>query len=138
MKIKEVQAGVKITNNYNSYSVSLAADLEDNENPEKIGEILIEKANAIINKKIIESSEGNNLKEVGAAWFSRDSEDKLSVQYLKDGKFEDVLIKDLEKTKDGFRQEINNEIFAFKRIPDEKRKNNKMPVFRVYKEDENE
>ena len=30
MKIKEVSAGVKVSKNYNSYSVNLVADVEDN------------------------------------------------------------------------------------------------------------
>ena len=53
MKIKEVQAGVKISRNYNSYSVNLIADIEDKENPEKIGSVLIEKAREIVLKEIL-------------------------------------------------------------------------------------
>ena len=51
MKIKEVHAGVKLTKNYDSYQASLVAELEIGEDPEKIGEDLMEKALAIVSKK---------------------------------------------------------------------------------------
>ena len=38
MKIKEVQAGIKVTKNYDSYQASLVADIETGEDPEKVGE----------------------------------------------------------------------------------------------------
>lgn len=135
MKIKEISAGVKVSKNYNSYSVNLVADLEENENYKKVGEILIGKAMEVVNKKI--GSNGNeNEKEVGAAWYSRESPGKLSVQYSKGGAFSEIGIKELEK--EGFKQIVNGERFVFRRIPLEKRKNNKMPVFRIYKESKNE
>jgi len=135
MKIKEVSAGVKISKNYNSYQMNLVADLENGEGAEKVGEILIEKAMEVINKKINETFGENEFREmeVGAAWFSKDSKDKLSVQYSKGGNWVDIEIKDLEKIQDGFKQKIEKDVFVFRRIPDRKRKNNKMPVFRIYK-----
>ena len=142
MKIKEVQAGVKISRNYNSYQMILTANLENEESVEKVGNLLIEKATEVINKKINENLEDNfenesSLgKEVGAAWFSRDFHDKLSVQYSKDGKWEDVEIKSLEEIHNGYKQKINGEVFIFRKISKEKRKNNKMPVFRIYKKEE--
>lgn len=132
MKIKEVQAGVKVSRNYNSYSLSLIADIENTENPEKVGDILMEKALKVVNKKIGKSLRGN-FKEIGAAWFSKNSSDKLSVQYSKEGVWKDVEIKDLEEDGEGYIQKTRNEKFFFKRIPEEKRKNAKMPVFRIYK-----
>jgi len=135
MKIKEVSAGVKISKNYNSYQMNLVADLENGEGAEKVGEILIEKAIEVLNKKINGAFEENKFNglEVGAAWFSKDSKDKLSVQYSKGGNWVDIEIKDLEKIQDGFKQKIGKDVFVFRRIPEEKRKNNKMPVFRIYK-----
>jgi uncharacterized protein (DUF736 family) len=139
MKIKEVSAGVKVSKNYNSYSVNLVANVGENESYERVGEILIDKSLDLINKKIgsvREVKDVNKEIEVGAAWYSRDSPGKLSVQYSKSGVFSEVDIKDLEKR--GFVQKINNQKYIFKRIPLEKRKSNKMPVFRIYKESENE
>ena len=136
MKIKEVSAGVKVSQNYNSYSVNLVADIEDNESYDKVGEVLIEKAKEIIDKKLDNKKIGVNEREieVGAAWYSRDFPGKLSVQYSEKGVFSEVDIKDLERQ--GFVQEINNQKYLFKRIPIKKRRNNKMPVFRIYKEGE--
>lgn len=137
MKIKEVSAGVKVSRNYNSYSLNLVADVEENENYEKVGNILIDKAMEVVNKKIgSNKKEIEKEKEVGAAWYSRESPGKLSVQYFKGGEFSEIEIKELEKK--GFVQEKGNEKYIFRRIPLEKRKNNKMPVFRIYKESKNE
>lgn len=86
MKIKEVSAGVKISKNYNSYSINLVADVSDNEN------------------------------------------------YEKGGKFSEIEIKELEKQK--FKQTFGDKTFVFRRIPPEKRKNSRMPVFRIYKLEE--
>jgi len=134
MKIKEVQAGVKVSKDYNSYSFSLIADIENTENPEKVGEILIEKALKVINKKIGKSLK-ESFEEVGAAWLSKDSKDKLSVQYSKEGVWKDVEIRDLEEEGGEYIQKIGSEKFFFKRIPEEKRKNAKMPMFRIYKKE---
>jgi hypothetical protein len=136
MKIKEVSAGAKISKNYNSYSVNLVADVENNESAEKVGDILIDKAVQLINQKINENDKKEI--EVGAAWFSKDTKEKLSVQYSKGGVFRDVEIKDLERIDGEFKQIINDEGFIFRRIPEEKRRNNKMPVFRIYNESKNE
>jgi hypothetical protein len=137
MKIKEVQAGVKLSKNYNSYQVNLVADLEGDESSEDVGKNLIEKALGIVRESM---EEGNVLVgddsrevEVGAAWFSRMSRDVLSVQYSKGGNWEDVAISDLEGTDEGYRQKIGENVFVFRRIPDEKRRSNKMPVFRIYR-----
>ncbi|MBU2612188.1 MAG: hypothetical protein KKB62_00515 [Nanoarchaeota archaeon] len=134
MKIKEVQAGVKVSSNYNSYSINLTANLEENESYEEIGKFLIEKAKEIIDDKI----ENKNEKEIetGAAWYSKNSPRKLSVQYSKNGPFLELEIEDLEEGE--FKQIIEGETFVFRRIPLEKRKSSKMPVFRVYKEVKNE
>ena len=51
MKIKEVSAGVKVSKNYNSYSVNLVADLEENESYSDVGNILIDNAKEIFNEK---------------------------------------------------------------------------------------
>ena len=135
MKIKEVSAGVKISKNYNSYQMNLVADVENGENAEKVGELLIERTLEVINKKLKEGLEEDKFNglEIGAAWFSKKSKNKLSVQYSKDGNWEDVDILDLEKISKGYKQNINGKVFVFRRIPEEKRKNNKMPVFRIYK-----
>lgn len=134
MKIKEVSAGVKVSKNYNSYSVNLVADLDGEESYEKVGEILIEKAKEIVNSKMGKIEEKSN--EVGAAWYSKKSPGNLSVQYSKGSDFVEVDIVELERNK--FVQIFNGEKFIFKRIPLNKRKNNKMPVFRIYKEVKNE
>ncbi len=136
MKIKEVSAGVKISRNYDSYQMSLVADLETGESVEKAGDFLIEKAMEVVNKKMVEKgilSEKCLGEEVGAAWFGRGSNEKLSVQYSKSGKFKDIDLKSLEKIDKGYKQNLDGDVFIFRRIPEEKRKNNKMPVFRVYK-----
>lgn len=138
MKIKEVSAGVKVSKNYNSYSVNLVADLENGEKPEQVGNFLIKKSLEIVNNNIHGENIGKEKKEieVGAAWYSKDSPEKISVQYSKGGVFSEMEIKDLEKS--GFIRELNNEKYIFKKIPLEKRKNNKMPVFRIYREEKNE
>jgi len=138
MKIKEVSAGVKISKNYDSYQAGLVAELEIGENPEKVGADLMEKALGIVSEKM-ELNNNANFKEevqeieVGAAWISKDSKEKLSVQYSKGGSWVDIDVSSLEKTKEGYKQAINEEVFIFKKIPEGKRRNNKMPVFRIYK-----
>ena len=135
MKIKEVSAGVKISKNYNSYQMNLVADVENGEDVEKVGGFLIEKTLEVINKKLKEGLDEDKFNglEIGAAWFDKNSKDKLSVKYSKDGSWEEVDILDLEKISEGYKQNINGGVFVFRRIPEEKRKNNKMPVFRIYK-----
>ena len=143
MKIKEVQAGIKLTKNYDSYQASLVAELETGEDPEKIGEDLIEKASAIVSKKMSLDNkpdlakEGFSEIEVGAAWLGKKSKDRLSVKNSETGKWENVNIKDLEKIKEGYKQETSEGIFIFKEIPEEKRTNYKMPIFRIYKIENN-
>ena len=134
MKIKEVQAGVKISRNYNSYSVNLVADVEGAEIPEEIGEILIQKAEKIVQEKIGEQSEKGKLlkKEVGAAWIHKKSPNFLSVKFFGNDKWEDLRINKLEKTKKGYIWKKDGENFVFKKISQEKRKNDKMPFFRIY------
>jgi uncharacterized protein (DUF736 family) len=135
MKIKEIQAGVKISKDYNSYSMNLVADLENSDSAESVGEALIRRAEEIINKEINEKISRKDEREVGAAWRSKESPDKLSVQYSKGGKFEDVAISELEEFEGGYQQKINEKVFIFRRIPNEKRKNNKMPMFRIYEKE---
>ena len=136
MKIKEVQAGVKIVKNYNSYQISLTADLDSGETSEKVGNELIDRAKKIIEEKI--NLGDNGLVEVGAAWMNKKALGFFSVKFSKDGKWVDVRINDLKKIKDGYVQETDEGVFIFKKISDEKRLNNKMPLFRIYKEVKNE
>ena len=155
MKIKEVQAGVKLTKNYDSYQISLAADLEIGEDSEKVGEELMEKALRIVSKKIGGAPQAypekifkkdfllgannnfeekkNKEEEVGAAWFHKKTNALLSVKMNEGGDWEHVKISDLEKVEGGYKRETNEGIFVFRKIPEGKRKNNKMPVFRIYK-----
>ena len=142
MKIKEISAGVKLTKNYDSYQASLTAEVEVGEIPEKVGEVLMEKALVIVNEKMnveLDKKSFGKIKkirnetEVGAAWISKESKDKLSVQYSKNSKFEDVDVKDLEKTEQGYRQENSEGIFNFKKLSERQRSNNKMPMYRIYK-----
>lgn len=139
MKIKEVHAGVKLTKNYDSYQASLVAELEIGEDPEKIGEDLMEKALTIVSKKIGLNNKQNLKKdgfpgiEVGAAWSDKKFKDRLSVKDSKTGKWENVSLKDLEKINGGYRQKTNEGVFIFKKIPEDKRANHKMPIFRIYK-----
>lgn len=51
MKIKEVTAGVKLTSDYNSYQISLTADLEVGEEPEIMALHLLDKSIKIAQKK---------------------------------------------------------------------------------------
>lgn len=138
MKIKEVQAGVKISKNYNSYSVNLVADIENDENPEEVGEILIDRALNTVNKKMEldanQDPENEFLEiEIGAAWLDRKVKDRLSIKNSETEKWEYVNINDLEKIKGGYKRKTNEGVFIFKKIPEERRKNNKMPIFRLYK-----
>lgn len=150
MKIKEVQAGVKVSRNYNSYSISLVADMEGSESPEKVGEVLIERAREIVSKKIQENentdlkvsakqtqTEKSHEEEVGAAWPDKKSEEKLSVKYSGSEEWHDVNVSDLEKTNEGYKQRVGEDVFVFRKIPSEKRKNPKMPTFRIYKTGKN-
>lgn len=140
MKIKEVQAGIKITRNYNSYQASLTAELGAEEIPEKVGKELMEKALAIVNKNIgNEANMGGHQAtsnaeiEVGAAWPDKVSEDRLSVKYSRAENWKDVNISDLEKTNIGYKQETNEGIFIFKKLSEEERTSDKMPTYRIYK-----
>ncbi|MBU2616515.1 MAG: hypothetical protein KKB79_00870 [Nanoarchaeota archaeon] len=135
MKIKEVQAGVKITRNYDSYQASLTAEIDLKENPEKAGEELMNRALSIVNKQASVNLSDRNFpekeEEVGAAWFDKKSAEKLSVQI--NGEWTDVCFSELEKTGDGFRHVIGKDVFVFRKIPEEKRTNKKMPIYRIYK-----
>jgi len=145
MKIKEVQAGIKIIKNYNSYQASLMAELETGEDSEKVGADLMEKALSIVSKKIklnedlslekesLTIKEKHSEIEVGAAWPAKKFNDGLSIKMSKTGNWEEVLIQDLEKTKEGYKQETSEGVFIFKKIPEDKRTSNKMPTYRIYK-----
>jgi len=142
MKIKEIHAGIKVTKNYDSYQASLTADLETGEDPEKVGAELMEKALAIVNKKIgaklDKKSFGkikrmNNETEVGAAWLDKKFKDKLSVKDSTTGKWRNVRIVDLEKTGEGYRQKTSEGVFIFRKLLERERTNNKMPIYRIYK-----
>jgi len=130
MRIKEVQAGVKIVKNYNSYQMNLTAELENGDIVDEAGEKLIERAKKIIEETIDSVSE--NLVEVGAAWPHKKSSNFLSVQFSKGGNYEDIRISDLKETREGYEQESPEGVLIYKKI-NEKR-SNKMPLFRVYKE----
>ena len=139
MKIKEVQAGVKLTRNYDSYQASLTAELGAGENPEKIMADLFERVYNLVLKKI-NSVKKNYLGiqksseiEVGAAWFDKKSKDKLNIKDSDTGKWSELSINDLEKIKGGYTKKTEDGDFIFKKIPENKRKNNKMPIFRIYK-----
>jgi len=137
MKIKEVQAGVKLTKNYDSYQASLTADLEIGESPEKVGEELMEKALEIVRKKVKPDDELNDEEsseiEVGAAWQHKKYNDLLSVKMSEDENWEQVKISELEKVREGYQRKTSEGIFIFRKIPEKKRMNNKMPVYRIYK-----
>ncbi len=144
MKIKEVQAGIKITKNYNSYQASLTAEIETGENPEIIGEELMKKASNIV-KTNIDFSAGKsqeNIKsgmdkgkeiEVGAAWLNKKFEGRLDVKDSKTGQWKDININDLEKTPVGYKHKTSEGTFIFKKIPKEEKTNNRMPSYRIYK-----
>ena len=149
MKIKEVQAGIKITKNYNSYQASLTAELETGENPEKVGAELMEKALDIVKKKTgIDASKDtrdsakptinkrNEGIEVGGAWPDKKFANRLSVKDSRTGKWEDVNIENLEKIDGGYKQKTNEGTFIFRKLPKEKRTNNRMPWYRIYKIEE--
>lgn len=159
MKIKEVQAGIKIIKDYNSYQASLVAEVGENENPEEVGSLLMEKSFSIVfdkideKKEIIEDLEQqrklkklgrkkffekeknifDNEIEVGAAWFDKEDETKLSVKDSETGNWREIKISDLKEIDEGYLEKTPKGIFIFKKIPDEKRINQKMPFFRIYK-----
>jgi len=139
MKIKEVQAGVKISKNYDSYQASLSAEIEVGENPEKVGQELMEKARNIVfeemelNKGSKKRKDKNQEIEIGAAWFDKKSKDKLSIKMSKTNEWKNIKIVDLEKTDSGYKQNTSEGVFVFRKIPEEKRTNPKMPMFRIYK-----
>jgi hypothetical protein len=141
MKIKEVQAGIKITKNYNSYQVSLTAELETGENPEIIGKELMEKASNILKKKTGIDLEDTPLPslidkkkeiEVGAAWLDKNIKTQLNIKYST-GQWKEVNINDLEKTETGYQHKTKEGIFIFKKLSEKERKNDRMPLFRIYK-----
>lgn len=150
MKIKEVQAGIKITKNYNSYQASLTAELAIGESPEIIGKELMKQASNIVNKNIgIElnpsqlQEKKENIKpvqaainkeiEVGAAWPDKKFQNKLSVKDSKTGKWKKVNLFDLEEIDIGYKQETTEGIFIFKKLSGKERINSKMPFYRIYK-----
>ena len=146
MKIKEIHAGIKIVKNYNSYQASLTADLETEEEPEKVGAELMKKASAIINQKIgvdlnkksfgkVREKISNEI-EIGAAWPDKKFKDRLSVKDSATGQWKDVEIIDLEKTSEGYRQKTTEGVFIFKKLSERERTNNKMPMYRIYKIEE--
>jgi len=131
MKIKEVQAAVKLSQNYDSYQVGITAELDVGENPESVGAELIERAGRIVSEKI--NSGEQNITEIGGAWPSKKFEGKLSVR-TSDGKWSDVAISELKKTAEGYIQNVDDGDLIYKRIPEGKRRNDRMPEFRVYRE----
>ncbi len=138
MKIKEVSAGVKIVKDYNSYSLNLSADLDENESAEDAGGILIERAFKIISEKINSATDSDGLVEIGAAWPSKKSDGALAINIKETGKWDDIKLDELEKTPDGYKQKTDDGVLIFRKIPDERRTNEKMPTFRIYAEAKNE
>jgi len=155
MKIKEVQAGVKITKNYNSYQASLTAEIETGENPELIGAELMEKASDIVKKQTgIDASKGiqndaasaltnkkevrNKGIEVGGAWPDKKFENKLNAKDSRTGKWRSINLKDLEETDGGYRYKTNEGIFILRKLKEEERTNDRMPWYRIYKIGEKE
>jgi len=138
MKIKEVSAGVKISKNYNSYSVNLVADLENGEDYKIVGNNLINEAKKILNRKDIFSDKMKRDSEVGAVWSHKKSENFLSIKFKGEKNYEDIRINELEKRGEDYLFKKNGQIYLFKKISSEKRKNNKMPLFRIYLEERNE
>ena len=150
MKIKEIQAGIKVTKNYNSYQASMTANFETGEDPEKVGAELMEKASAIVNKKIeielnkksgfeLNKKSFGNIKrktngiEVGAAWPDKKFKDRLSVKDSVTNEWSDVKMIDLEKIQEGYKQETSEGVFIFRKLSERERTNNKMPFYRIYK-----
>ena len=147
MKIKEIQAGIKITKNYNSYQASLTAEIETGESPEMIGKELMKQASSIVNKNIgIELSPSQlqeNIKpvqatsnkeiEVGAAWPDNKFKNRLSVKDSITGKWKEINLSELEKIGGGLKQETAEGTFIFRKLSKEERTNNKMPTYRIYK-----
>jgi len=50
-----------------------------------------------------------------------------------DENWEQVKISELEKVREGYQRKTSEGIFIFRKIPEKKRMNNKMPVYRIYK-----
>ena len=67
--------------------------------------------------------------EVGAAWIDRKDKNKLSCKDKETGAWSNIVISEMSKTSDGY--EHNG--FIFREIKE--RKNDKMPNYRVYKEE---
>ena len=47
-------------------------------------------------------------------------------------------IKDLEETDEGYKYKTNENTFIFRKLPEEERKNDRMPLYRLYKIEESE
>jgi len=151
MKIKEVQAGVKITKNYNSYQISLTAEIETGENPEIIGAQLMEKASDIVKKQtgidaskdtkndvkpaINKKEDSNKGIEVGGAWSDKKFANKLSAKDS-DGKWRSINLNALEKIPEGYKYKNNEGTFILRKLQKEERTNDKMPLYRIYKIEE--
>lgn len=134
MKIKEVQAGVKIVKNYNSYSVNLVADVDEGESAQVVADKLINESKKIIDERMIQKESGKDLVEVGAAWPSKKLPGFLSVQFSKSGKYEDMKEDSFEEADGEYIMKKNGENFIFRKVPPKERTNGRMPVFRVYAE----
>ena len=142
MKIKEVQAGIKISKNYNSYQASLTAEIEAGENPEVIGTELMKKALDIVEKQTgkdvqnearpVNQKEHDKGVEIGGAWPDKRFANKLSVKDS-DGKWRNININDLEKIPEGYKYKNNEGTFLLRKLRREERTNNKMPWYRIYK-----
>jgi len=150
MKIKEVQAGIKITKNYNSYQISLTAEIESSENPEVIGAELMKKASDILKRKtginLETSNNRNDVRpaptnknkgiEVGGAWPDKKFENKLNFKDSMTGQWKSINLKDLEETDEGYKYKTNEGLFIFRKLQKEERINDRMPLYRLYKIEE--
>ena len=151
MKIKEIQVGIKVTKNYNSYQAGMTANFETGEDSEKVGAELMEKVSVIVNKKIGTELNKSNKKsfdriksfdkikgktneiEVGAAWPDKKFKDRLSVKDSVTNEWSDVKMIDLEKIQEGYKQETSEGVFIFRKLSEKERANNKMLIYRIYK-----
>ena len=74
---------------------------------------------------------------IGAAWPDKKFPDtKLSCKHNDSGSYKTVEISELEKTEDGYiyKATQSEEKLILTEIPEEERKNPKMPKYRIYKE----
>lgn len=94
-----------------------------------------------VNKKLlidevkVEAKREDGLEEVGVAWMDKKMKGKLNCKDKETGEWSNINLKDIEKKgSDGIYENELGQKFIFKEIPKEERKNEKMPLYRIYKE----